>query len=91
MLKLPKVPYTMDKDQAVAIPFRGINFSDRLSDGDIADSFGISMRRYPFVTNKRGRKDQNQEKFEWHVMGQRGKHYLYHEDKLAVKCHGESG
>ena len=61
MLKLPKVPYTMDKDQAVAIPFRGINFSDRLSDGDIADSFGISMRRYPFVTNKRGRKYQEQE------------------------------
>lgn len=62
MLKLPKVPYTMDKDQAVAIPFRGINFSDRLSDGDLADSFGISMRRYPFVTNKRGR-----EKYDDHV------------------------
>lgn len=55
MFKLPKIPYTMDKDQNMEIPFRGINFSDRLSDGDIADSFGISMRRYPFVTNKRGR------------------------------------
>ena len=25
LMKLPKIPYTMDKDQSVQIPFRGIN------------------------------------------------------------------
>ena len=55
MFKLPKVPYTMDKDQSVQIPFRGINYSDMLTDGDVADSRGISMRRYPFITTRRGR------------------------------------
>lgn len=58
MLKLPKVPYTMDKDQSAEIPFRGINFSDAIKEGDIADSCGISMRRYPLVTNKRGRREE---------------------------------
>ena len=58
MLKLPKVPYTMDKDQNAEIPFRGINFSDAIKEGDIADSCGISMRRYPLVTNKRGRSEK---------------------------------
>ena len=56
MLKLPKVPYTMEKDQLAEIPLRGINYSDMIKDGDVADSFGISMRRYPFVTNRRGRR-----------------------------------
>lgn len=55
MLKLPKLPYTMDKDNSVAIPFRGINFSDMTSDGDVASSSGISLRRYPYITNKRAR------------------------------------
>lgn len=55
MYKLPKIPYTMDKDQSAEIPFRGINYSDRLSAGDLADSHGISLRRWPLVTNKRGR------------------------------------
>lgn len=54
-MKLPKIPYTMDKDQSVQIPFRGINYSDMLTDGDVADSRGISMRRYPFITTRRGR------------------------------------
>lgn len=57
MYKLPKVPYTMEKDQLAEIPFRGINYSDMIKDGDVADSFGISMRRYPFVTNRRGRSE----------------------------------
>ena len=57
MYKLPKIPYTMDKDQSTEIPFRGINYSDRLSAGDLADSHGISLRRWPLVTNKRGREE----------------------------------
>lgn len=61
MYKLPKIPYTMDKDQSAEIPFRGINYSDRLSAGDLADSHGISLRRWPLVTNKRGRKKDDEE------------------------------
>lgn len=52
---LPKIPYKMEKNKSQIVQFRGINYSDMRSDGDLSDSFGISLRRYPYLTNKRGR------------------------------------
>ena len=75
MYKLPKIPYTMDKDQSAEIPFRGINYSDRLSAGDLADSHGISLRRWPLVTNKRGRERIGEE-------GDKCRHVTTHDNNI---------
>ena len=93
MYKLPKVPYTMEKDQLAEIPFRGINYSDMIKDGDVADSFGISMRRYPLVTNKRGRSEDRRNIA--HVTSYNGKTlYLAEDGNLHYDEHefgGEEG
>ena len=52
---LPKIPYIMQKNKSQIVEFRGINYSDMISDGDMSDSFGVSMRRFPYLTTKKGR------------------------------------
>lgn len=52
---LPKIPYILQKNKSQIVQFRGINYSDMLSDGDMSDSSGISLRRYPYLANKKGR------------------------------------
>ena len=41
------------KKQVVA--FRGINYSDRIQDGDLRDSLNLSARRYPYMSTRRAR------------------------------------
>lgn len=41
------------KKQLVA--FRGINWSDRYQDGDLADSLNLSTRRFPYMSTRRAR------------------------------------
>ncbi len=58
MLKLPQMPYTMQKAQTEIIAMRGINYSDQFQDGDMADSLNLSARRYPYITTRKGRPQQ---------------------------------
>lgn len=52
---LPKIPYKMSKNKRQTTSFRGINYSNVTSEGDIADSKNISARAYPYLTTRRGR------------------------------------
>ena len=55
MFTLPGLPYLPQKNQVQTVAMRGINYSDRIKDGDIADSLNISARRYPYIATRRGR------------------------------------
>ena len=57
-MKLPEIPYTMQKNKSEIVSMRGINFSDILQDGDLADSKNLSARRYPYITTRRAREKQ---------------------------------
>ena len=61
---LPKIPYILQKNKSQIVQFRGINYSDMLSDGDFSDSSGISLRRYPYLANKKGREVMGQIEYE---------------------------
>lgn len=52
---LPKIPYKMTKNKSQVVAMRGINYSNMLSDGDMADSKNISARSYPYITTRKGR------------------------------------
>lgn len=55
MLILPKIQYTMQKSRKEIVAMRGINYSDQIQDGDMADSLGISALRYPYITTRKVR------------------------------------
>lgn len=55
MFTLPSLPYLPQKNQVQTVAMRGINYSDRIQDGDIADSLNISARRFPYIATRRGR------------------------------------
>lgn len=57
MLKLPKVPYIMDKNKRQVVSMGNINYSKMTNDGDIADSGGVSGRHFPLITTARGKGD----------------------------------
>lgn len=50
---LPKIPYIMEKNKSMTIPVGNLNLSSNFRPGDIADSYGISARRYPQLTNSK--------------------------------------
>lgn len=50
---LPKIPYSMEKNKSVTIPIGNLNLSSNFKPGDIADSYGISARKYPYITTRR--------------------------------------
>ncbi|MEA4920627.1 MAG: hypothetical protein VB078_06895 [Clostridiaceae bacterium] len=52
MLTLPNLPYSMQAESKTTIAFRGINFSDKVQDGDLADSLNLSSRRYPYLSTR---------------------------------------
>ena len=54
MLKLPKIPYVMEKDKQQTIAMGSINYSKMTQDGDVADSSGISGRYFPYITTAKG-------------------------------------
>lgn len=55
MLKLPKIPYTMDKDKQQVVSMGNVNYSKMTQDGDIADSSGISGRHFPYIATAKER------------------------------------
>ncbi len=52
---LPKIPYSMEKNKSVMIPIGNYNISSNFKPGDIADSYGISARKYPRLTTRKTR------------------------------------
>lgn len=58
MLELPRIPYKMSKNKSQPISMRGINYTNVLSDGDMADSKGISARSYPYITTRERRDEK---------------------------------
>ena len=54
---LPKIPYKMAKNQRQTVALRGINYSNMITDGDMADSKNISARSYPYITTRKARRD----------------------------------
>lgn len=59
MLELPQIPYAMQKNRREIVAMRGINYSDVLQDGDLADSLNLSARRYPYITTRKARVKQS--------------------------------
>ena len=53
---LPKIPYSMEKNKSITIPIGNFNISSNYSPGDIAESYGISARKFPRLTTRRDRK-----------------------------------
>lgn len=53
---LPKIPYIMRKNKQQVVAMGGINYSNVLRDGDVADSKGISARAYPYLATAKGRR-----------------------------------
>ncbi len=50
MLKLPKIPYSMEKNKQQVVSLGNVNYSKMIKDGDVADSSGISGRHFPYIT-----------------------------------------
>ena len=53
---LPQIPYNVSKTKSEIMAMRGINWSDRIQDGDLRDAKNLSARRYPYIATRRGRK-----------------------------------
>lgn len=54
-MKLPDLRYAWRKLKRDTLAIRGINYSDNFADGDLADSAGLSTRRYPYFSTLHGR------------------------------------
>lgn len=54
-MKLPDLLYGWRKMKRDTLAIRGINYSDQIADGDLADSAGLSTRRYPYFSTLHGR------------------------------------
>lgn len=55
MFTMPNLPYSVQQQRAEIATMRGINYSDAIQDGDMADSLNISARRYPYIATRRAR------------------------------------
>ena len=53
---LPKIPYKMEKNKSQSIPMRSINLGSAADIGEFSDSFGISTRKFPYLTTRVGDK-----------------------------------
>lgn len=52
---LPFLNNTTQNAKRQVVEFRGINWSDQCQDGDMKDSLNVSVRRYPYLSNRRSR------------------------------------
>lgn len=57
-MRLPQISYDVGKNQQEIIAMRGVNYSDQIQDGDLRDSWNLSARRWPYLTTRKGRKEQ---------------------------------
>ncbi len=56
---LPELINDIRKNAIQTVALRGINYSSMIQDGDMADSQNISARRYPYITTRKKRVQQN--------------------------------
>lgn len=57
-MRLPELPYALRPNKIETVQMRGINWSDKLADGDLRDSLNLSARRWPYITTRKGRVKQ---------------------------------
>ena len=57
-MRAPQIPYKIQKVRREVVAMGGFNRSDRLKDGDIAESRNVSLRRWPYLSTRLGRKEQ---------------------------------
>ena len=87
-----KVPYLTRKTQREVAQLRGINYTDRTQDGDLAESQNLSARRFPYLATRASREVVAQYldadayyRFDGHtVVCAGGRLYFDGEDKCAV-------
>ena len=56
MTNLPRLPYSIQKTSGEINVMRGINLSDNTQDGDLAGCKNLSIRRFPYFTTRRSRR-----------------------------------
>lgn len=52
---LPYLNNTTNRAKKQIVNFRGLNWSDRAADGELADCLNMSARRFPYLCTRRGR------------------------------------
>lgn len=55
-VRLPKIGYDPEKVKREVVAMGGLNWSDKLQDGDLRDALNLSFRRWPYLTTRKGRK-----------------------------------
>lgn len=58
-MRMAKVPYAVTKKQSEIVALRGNNWSDALTDGDLAESRNLSTRRYPYIAARNAREERD--------------------------------
>ncbi len=58
VMRLPDIKYAIKKGKSAIVQMRGINFSDAIQDGDLAESLNLSARRWPYITTRNKREKQ---------------------------------
>lgn len=54
-MKLPRFQSGPQKSGAQMVNFRGINWSEQVQEGDLSDSIGLSLERYPILSQRTDR------------------------------------
>lgn len=57
-MKLAELAYTLEPNRVETVQMRGINWSDALQEGDLSDSLNLSVRRWPYISTRKGRVKQ---------------------------------
>lgn len=58
MTHFPKLPYSGQSRKREIVAIRGLNYSDDIADGDMAESRNVSTKRYPYLTTRNARERQ---------------------------------
>ena len=66
---LPQITNNISKSKSEIVAMRGINWSDQLQDGDMANSMNLSARRYPYISTRRAREKQKKTESEYYSGG----------------------
>ena len=66
---LPQITNNISKSKSEIVAMRGINWSDQLQDGDMANSMNLSARRYPYISTRRAREKQKKTDSEYYSGG----------------------
>lgn len=98
-MNLPDLAYGWRKLKSDILAIRGINYSDAITDGDLADSEGVSTRRFPYIATLRGRtaaeswlnekNPSSVHRYNDHIIAVSGEELLCDNKKIGVVAPGE--